>query len=77
MKHLFVKHIPKAANGMVSYDINAIWEEIPAGFVPKSTEPSITVTPSGVTLYFECISTHADVPLEEKAGTVTGSAPLR
>jgi len=64
MKHLFVKHIPKSPDGMVSYDINAIWEEVPEGFVPLTNEPGITVTPSGVTLYFECISTRPDQPVE-------------
>jgi hypothetical protein len=76
MKHLFVKHLPKAANGMVSYDINAIWEEVPEGFVPRTDEPNISITPSGVTLYFECIQTHTDVPSSQITASVP-AAPLR
>jgi len=54
MTHLFVKHIPKDHEGIVSYDLNAIRQEIPDGYKALSDHPRLAVTPSGVTVYFEC-----------------------
>jgi len=61
MTHLFVKHIPKNEDGIVSYDLNEIKREVPKGYRLLSDQPEKAVTPSGVTLYFECTKVGIDI----------------